>query len=98
MIDKIKDENVDFLFNCVLKLENLDECYAFFGDLCTIAELKEISKRLQAAKMLKENCVYSSIVKDTGLSSATISRVNRSLKYGNDGYSIAFDRLEAEDE
>ncbi len=98
MINRIKDDNVDFLFRCILTLQNEEECYAFFGDLCTIAEIKEISKRLQAAKMLKDNCVYSSICKDTGLSSATVSRVNRSLKYGNDGYDIAFGRLENKDE
>ena len=96
MIDRIKDDNVDFLFDCILQLENRDECYAFFSDLCTIAELKEISKRLQAAKMLKDNCVYSSIVKDTGLSSATISRVNSALRDGNGGYSHALDVLGVE--
>ena len=94
MTDKIKDENIDFLFECILKLESVEECYAFFGDLCTVAELKEISKRMKAARMLKESAVYSTIVKETGLSSATISRVNRSLKYGNDGYDIVFKRLE----
>ncbi len=98
MIDRIKDENTDFLFGCILKLDNVEECYAFFGDLCTVAELKEMSKRMKAARMLKENEVYSTIVKETGLSSATISRVNRSLKYGNDGYDIAFNRLEENDE
>ncbi|MBQ4562592.1 MAG: TrpR-like protein, YerC/YecD [Clostridia bacterium] len=98
MIDRIRDENIDFLFECILKLESAEECYAFFGDLCTVAELKEMSKRMKAARMLKENAVYSTIVKDTGLSSATISRVNRSLKYGNDGYDIVFNRLEDKDE
>lgn len=98
MIDRIRDENIDFLFECILKLESKEECYAFFGDLCTVAELKEMSKRMKAARMLKENAVYSTIVKETGLSSATISRVNRSLKYGNDGYDIVFNRLEQKDE
>ncbi len=98
MIDRIRDENIDFLFECILKLESVEECYAFFGDLCTVAELKEMSKRMKAARMLKENAVYSTIVKETGLSSATISRVNRSLKYGNDGYDIVFNRLEDKDE
>lgn len=98
MIDRIRDENIDFLFECILKLQSEEECYAFFGDLCTVAELKEMSKRMKAARMLKENAVYSTIVKETGLSSATISRVNRSLKYGNDGYDIAFNRLEQKDE
>ena len=98
MIDRIRDENIDFLFECILKLQSVEECYAFFGDLCTVAELKEMSKRMKAARMLKENAVYSTIVKETGLSSATISRVNRSLKYGNDGYDIVFNRLEQKDE
>ncbi len=98
MIDRIRDENIDFLFECILKLESVEECYAFFGDLCTVAELKEMSKRMKAARMLKANVVYSAIVKETGLSSATISRVNRSLKYGNDGYEIVFNRLEQKDE
>lgn len=98
MIDRIKDDNIDFLFQCILTLESVEECYAFFGDLSTVAELKEMSKRMKAARMLKENAVYSTIVKETGLSSATISRVNRSLKYGNDGYDIAFKRLEQKDE
>lgn len=98
MIDRIRDENIDFLFECILKLENVEECYAFFGDLCTVAELKEMSKRMRAARMLRENAVYSTIVKETGLSSATVSRVNRSLKYGNDGYVTVFDRMEQKDE
>ncbi|MBR5515142.1 MAG: TrpR-like protein, YerC/YecD [Clostridia bacterium] len=98
MFDKIKDENTDYLFKCILSLENEEECYRFFGDLCSIAELKEMSKRMLAAKRLNENCVYSSIVNETGLSSATISRVNRALKYGNDGYSLVLERMENDDE
>ena len=94
MTDKIKDDNVDYLFRAVLSLESVEECYAFFTDLCTVAEIKEMSKRLLAAKRLNDNCIYSSIGKETGLSSATISRVNRALKYGNDGYSLVLDRLE----
>lgn len=91
---KIKDENLDRLFEGILKLENLDECYDFFEDLCTIPELREMSRRMMAAKMLLENKVYSEIAELTGLSTATISRVNRSLKYGNDGYTTVFSRLE----
>ncbi|MBQ8208311.1 MAG: TrpR-like protein, YerC/YecD [Clostridia bacterium] len=93
---KFKDENLDRLFCGILKLENLDECYAFFEDLCTIPELKEMSRRMTAAKMLRDNKVYSEIAELTGLSTATISRVNRSLKYGNDGYSVVFERLEGD--
>jgi len=98
MFNKIKDENTDYLFKCILSLENEEECYRFFSDLCSIAELKEMSKRMLAAKRLNENSVYSSIVNETGLSSATISRVNRALRYGNDGYSLVLERLENENE
>lgn len=95
-ISKIKDENLDRLFNGILTLRDLDECYAFFEDLCTIPELKEMSRRMMAARMLRENKVYSEIAEITGLSTATISRVNRALKYGNDGYTTVFSRLEEE--
>lgn len=93
MESKMKDLNVEFLFQAVLKLESLEECYKFFGDLCTITELRSISQRLVVAKMLDDNKVYSDIVAQTGASTATISRVNRSLNYGNDGYRIVFNRL-----
>ena len=98
MIDKIRDGNTDYLFKCILSLETEEECYRFFADLCSIAEIKEMSKRMLAAKRLNENSVYSSIVNETGLSSATISRVNRALKYGNDGYSLVLERMEKDDE
>ncbi len=91
---KIKDENIDRLFEGILKLKNLDECYDFFEDLCTIPELREMSRRMTAAQMLRENKVYSEIAELTGLSTATISRVNRALKYGNDGYTVVFSRME----
>ncbi len=90
MNSKIKDEHTDFLFKAILSLKNMDECYCFFEDLCTVPELKAISQRLVVAKMLSEKCVYSEIVKKTGASTATISRVNRSLIYGSDGYAMAF--------
>ena len=96
MSEKIKDNNVDFLFKAVLALENLDECYDFFEDLCTITELKALSQRIVVAKMLSEKRVYSEIVNRTGASTATISRVNRSLNYGCDGYEKIFARIDAE--
>ena len=71
----------------------MDECYRFFEDLCTVQELKALSQRLQVAKMLSEKEVYSDIVSKTGASTATISRVNRSLQYGQDGYSVVFERI-----
>ncbi len=93
MNPKLKDANVDYLFKAILTLETVEECYSFFDDLCTIAELKAISQRLQVARMLSQQKVYSDIVSQTGASTATISRVNRSLNYGSDGYRIVFDRL-----
>ena len=93
--DKLKDKSLDDLFQAILCLENIDECYKFFEDLCTVLELKSLSQRLQVAKMLSEHHVYSDIVKQTGASTATISRVNRSLHYGSDGYEIIFNRLKS---
>ena len=74
---KIKSDNMDFLFDCILSLQSMDECYDFFEDLCTVNELQAISQRIVVAKMLSEKRVYSDIVKETGASTATISRVNR---------------------
>lgn len=96
MHSKIKTKEVDFLFNAILQLENLDECYQFFEDLCTVNELKSLSQRIVVAKMLSEGRVYSEIVKATGASTATISRVNRSLEYGCDSYSMVFGRMDGE--
>ena len=94
MNNKLKEKNVDYLIESILSLKTKEECYNFFEDLCTIPELKAMSQRLQVAKMLSENKVYSDIVAVTGASTATISRVNRSLIYGTDGYSIIFNRSE----
>ena len=94
MSDKIRDEQTDNLFRAVLSLNNIDECYAFFEDLCTVSELREMAKRLTAARMLNNNYIYSYISEKTGLSTATISRVNRCLKYGNDGYAEILRRLD----
>jgi len=93
MAKKIKDENIDYLFSAILSLNSVEECYAFFEDLCTISEIQEMSKRMLAARLLSNGCIYSDIAKLTGLSTATISRVNRCLKYGNDGYTTALERL-----
>ena len=94
MSDKIRDEQTDNLFRAVLSLNNIDECYAFFEDLCTVSELREMAKRLTAARMLNNNYIYSDISDKTGLSTATISRGNRCLKYGNDGYAEILRRLD----
>ena len=94
MIEKIKGDHVDYLFKAMMALENTDEFYRFFDDICTIAEVGEMSRRLQAAKMLRDGIVYSEVSEKTGLSTATISRVSRCLKYGSDGYTLVLDRLE----
>ncbi len=98
MSGKIENDNMDFLFRAVLQLQDIDECYDFFEDLCTVQELKALAQRIVVAKMLSEKCVYTDIVAATGASTATISRVNRSLQYGCDGYDKIFERLNSEDE
>lgn len=96
MNSKIKDSNTDLLFKAILKLETPEECYRFFEDLCTVQELKAMSQRIVVARMLKQKKVYSTIVEETGASTATISRVNRSLIYGCDGYDMVFGRIDKE--
>ena len=93
MNKKIKTESVDSLFDAILCLENRDECYGFFEDLCTVNELLSLSQRFEVAAMLKAHKTYLEIAEKTGASTATISRVNRSLNYGNDGYDMVFNRL-----
>lgn len=91
---KIADQNTDFLFQAILKLETIEECYSFFEDLCTVPEIKALAQRIVVAKMLTEDKVYNEIAALTGASTATISRVKRSLKYGCDGYSEIFKRID----
>ncbi len=93
MNEKLKSENMDKLFEAILTLENVDECYKFFFDLCTTIELKSFAQRFHVARLLDEHKVYNNIVSETGASTATISRVNRSLQDGNDGYNIVFTKL-----
>lgn len=94
---KIKDENLDFLFKAILSLKDMEECYDFFDDLCTVSEIKALSQRLHVAKMLKARHVYSDIVRETGASTATISRVNHCLNYGSNGYVKILERLEKDE-
>ena len=89
--------DLDMLFKAVLELENIDESYKFFEDIATITELKAISQRIQVAKMLKEKKVYTEIAEVTGASTATISRVNKCLNYGQGGYNIVLDRINSEE-
>jgi TrpR-related protein YerC/YecD len=93
MNKKIHTESVDQLFDAIMSLKDRDECYRFFEDLCTVKELLSLSQRLEVAAMLRENNTYLEIGEKTGASTATISRVNRSLSYGEDGYQLIFDRL-----
>ncbi len=93
MASKLKDPLIDKLFEAVLCLENADECYCFFEDICTVAELKSLAQRLEVAKMLEINRTYSEIAQKTGASTATISRVKRALNYGADGYKLVFRKL-----
>ena len=97
MNPKLKDSNVEYLYRAVLSLQSMEECDRFFDDLCTVPELKALSQRLQVAKMLSDHRVYSDIVQATGASTATISRVNRSINYGADGNDINYQRLDQED-
>lgn len=93
MNSKLKTPAVEQLFDAILSLENKEECAAFFEDLCTINELLSLSQRFEVAKMLTDKRTYLDISEKTGASTATISRVNRSLNYGNDGYEMVFSRL-----
>ena len=93
MNSKLKTPAVEQLFEAVLSLENKDECFDFFEDVCTINELLSLSQRFEVAKMLMDKRTYLDISEKTGASTATISRVNRSLNYGNDGYEMVFSRM-----
>jgi len=93
MNKKIKTEAVDHLFEAILCLESKEECYSFFEDLCPVNELLSLSQRFEVATMLRAKKTYLEIAEKTGASTATISRVNRSLNYGNDGYEMVFERM-----
>ncbi len=93
MNQKIKNETTDALFEAILTLKTVEECYAFFDDLCTVPEIKAMAQRFKVAGMLDSGEIYTEIVSQTGASTATISRVNRALNYGSDGYSMTLARL-----
>lgn len=94
---KLESADMDFLFEAILSLKNKEDCYRFFEDLCTINEIKALEQRLQVAKMLKQGKTYNDIAHITGASTATISRVNRALTYGSDGYNLVFERIQWEE-
>ena len=97
MSKKLMKDAVDHLFDAILSLQNREECYTFFEDVCTVNELLSLSQRFEVAKMLRDQKTYLDIAEKTGASTATISRVNRSLNYGNDGYDMVFSRMQNTD-
>ena len=101
MNSKLRGQTMDSLFQAIMKLETIEECSNFFEEWCTISELRAMEQRFQVAAMLDEGRIYSDIAKETGASTATISRVNKCLTYGSDGYRVVLDRMkhaEAKDE
>jgi len=92
-IDKLRGKELDQLFESILSLRNLEECYQFFDDLCTINEIQALAQRLEVARLLENGWKYHEIEKETGASTATISRVKRCLNYGNDAYLMVLRRL-----
>lgn len=91
-MDMLHRNDVDDLFKAILTLKNIDDCYLFFEDICTVKELLDIAQRLRAAKMLAEGANYTEVSRETGMSTATISRVNKCLNYGDGGYKTVLDR------
>lgn len=92
-MEKLHTKEVDALFEAILSLKTLDECYKFFEDACTVKEILDIAQRLKAAKMLRNGKNYMEVCSETGMSSATISRVSRCLEYGAGGYDLAINRI-----
>ena len=92
-MDKLHTPQVDELFEAILTLRSTEECYHFFEDICTVKEIQDIAQRLKTAKMLSEGANYQEINKETGCSTATISRVRRCLEYGPGGYRLVLDRV-----
>ncbi|MCI1694035.1 YerC/YecD family TrpR-related protein [Aneurinibacillus aneurinilyticus] len=93
-LDKIKGKELEQLFEVILSLDSMEDCYLFFDDLCTVNEMKSMAQRLEVARMLRDKQTYSQIEEETGASTATISRVKRCLNYGNGGYMAALERLD----
>ena len=96
MANKKKEQvRSDLLYESILTLQNVDEVKNFFQDLCTVSELRSMEQRFEVATLLDQGLIYNDILEKTGASSATISRVNRSLSYGSGGYEVVFDRMKA---
>jgi TrpR-related protein YerC/YecD len=92
-IDKLRGKSLDQLFQSILSLRDLEECYRFFDDLCTMGELQSLAQRLEVARMLMEGYTYHKIEEETGASTATISRVKRCINFGNDAYAMTLERV-----
>ncbi len=92
-IDKLRGKELDQLFQAILSLKDIEECYTFFDDLCTVNEIQSLAQRLEVARMLREGFTYHKIENETGASTATISRVKRCLNYGSDAYQMVLERL-----
>ena len=95
-MDKLRNPETDLLFEGILTLQTVEECYRFFTDICTIKELQAMTQRLQVAKQLHEGRNYNEVCRDTGASSATICRVHKCLNYGAGGYRTVLERLEGD--
>ncbi len=93
MISKLKNENTNSFYRAVLNLKSVDECYDFFEDICTVSEIQAMTQRFYVARLLEEGKTYQEISASTGASTATISRINKCLEYGTDGYKTALGRL-----
>ncbi|MEG1742831.1 MAG: YerC/YecD family TrpR-related protein [Clostridia bacterium] len=93
MIEKIKSAHTDDLCKAMVSIKSVEEAYRFLDDICTLSEIEEMSKRLTAAQMLRDGVTYNEIALQTGLSTATITRVNRALRYGSEGYHMVLDRI-----
>lgn len=96
-LEKLEEKQIKLLFKCILALQDMDECYRFFEDLCTVNEVKSLGQRLEVARMLREKATYHKIEEATGASTATISRVKRCLEYGEGGYTELLQRVSKED-
>jgi len=97
-IDRLRGKQLDQLFEAILSLENVEECYQFFDDIATMGEIQSLTQRFQVAKMLTEGHTYTAIEDETRASTATISRVRRCIDYGSDGYKLVLDRIAKNDE
>ncbi len=95
---KLHSESLDRLFQTILDLKNIDECYAYFEDLCTVKELQDMAQRLDTAILLSQGVRYQEIAEQVAVSTATIGRVSKCLNYGNGGYHMAIRRLKAREE